>query len=174
LCGYDGSIMSELSELLERFRRGPELVATALTGAAGSELDFAPEQGKWTVRQIVAHLADSEIVVAGRFRTMIAEDNATLMAFDQAAWAERLDYRRRKTSEALDTFRRIRAENYDLLKELPETGFARTATHSERGKLSVQNLLELAAAHAESHARQIREVRDRYRQAKQRSAGGQA
>jgi hypothetical protein len=152
--------MSEVKELLERFRRGPELVATAMTGAAGSELDFTPAADKWSLRQIVAHLADSEIVAADRFRRIIAEDKPTLMWYDQDAWAKNLDYQRRKTSESIETFRRLRAENYELIKDLPAESFERIGNHSQRGPITLLQHLESMAAHAEAHARQIRDVRE--------------
>ena len=91
--------MNEISELLERFRRGAELVAVAITGAAGPELDFKPAPDQWSVRQIVAHLADSEAANVVRLRQVIAEDNPTLVPFDQNAWAERTDYDKRKPSK---------------------------------------------------------------------------
>jgi hypothetical protein len=158
--------MSELSDLLERFRRGPEFVATLMTGAAGSELDFVPGEGRWSVRQIVAHLADSEVVAADRFRRVIAEDDPTLVGYDQNAWAKNLNYARRKTSEALETFRRIRAENYELLKDLPEAAFERAGTHSEIGRVTLRRLLEIYAEHPEAHGRQLQEVRQQYRASK--------
>jgi hypothetical protein len=155
--------MSEIPELLERFRRGAELVAVSITGAAGSELDFVPEPGKWSIRQIVSHLADSEIVGTMRFRRVIAEDEPKLEAFDQDAWTNNLDYARRKTSQALETFRRIRGENYELLKELPTTAFERQGIHSERGPLTLKQLLQGYAEHAESHAAQLRARRAEYK-----------
>src|ERR1051325_2604578 len=111
--------MPDIPALLERFRRGPELLAVVLTGVFGEEEDFVPAPGKWTARQIVAHLADGELVAAHRFRQMIAEDNPTLVAFDQDKWTANLDYVKRKPKAALETFRRLRAENYELLKDLP-------------------------------------------------------
>jgi len=93
--------MSDISELLERFRRGAELVAVSITGAAGSEVDFVPQPGQWSIRQIVAHLSDSEIVGTMRMRRVIAEDDPKLEAFDQDAWTKNLDYARRKPSQAL-------------------------------------------------------------------------
>src|SRR5215208_979740 len=99
--------MSEIAELLERYRRGPELIASALTGAAGSEVDFRPAPQKWSVRQIVAHLSDSELVAAERMRRIIAEDNPQIVAYDQNKWAENLDYSRRKPSQSLEMFRNI-------------------------------------------------------------------
>jgi hypothetical protein len=155
--------MSDIPELLERLRRGAELVAVSITGAAGSELDFVPAPGKWSIRQIVAHLSDSEIAAAMRLRRIIAEENPKLEAYDQDAWANNLDYGRRKPSQSLETFRRIRAENYELLKELPEAAFDRVGLHSERGPLTLKRLTQLIAEHAESHAAQLRARRAEFK-----------
>jgi hypothetical protein len=158
--------MSNLAETLERFRRGPELLAVVLTGVYGDETDFTTAPGKWSIRQIIAHLADSELVGAQRFRQVIAEENPKLGAFDQDAWARNLDYARKQPKQSLDSFRRVRAENYELLKSLPESAFERTGTHVERGPLSLRQLLDIYADHAESHARQMQAIRDEYKKAK--------
>jgi hypothetical protein len=158
--------MSEIAELLERFRRGAELVAVATTGAAGAELDYSPAPGRWSVRQITCHLADSELVGGDRFRRVIAEDNPTILSYDQDAWATNLDYNRRKISHALESFRRVRHENYDLLKDLPEEAFRRMANHSVRGPISLLDLLRIYAEHPEKHARQILAVRQQYKESK--------
>jgi hypothetical protein len=141
-------------------------VATAITGAAGAELDFAPVPERWSIRQILAHLADSEIVCADRLRRVIAEQNPTLIAFDQDAWAAHLNYAQRKISESLETFRRLRAENFELLKDLPEPVYERTGTHSERGVITLSQLVEGIAGHAERHARQLQDLRRLYKQTK--------
>ena len=158
--------MSDLAELLERYRRGPELLAVVLTGVFGEEEDFARAPGKWSIRQIVAHVADAELVGAHRFRQIIAEDNPTLVAYDQDAWVRNLDYVRRKPKQSLEAFRRIRAENFELLKDLPEAAFDRAGTHTENGRMTLRQLLEGYAGHAESHARQLQEIREEYRQVK--------
>src|SRR5260370_723002 len=158
--------MSTLAKNLERFRRGRELLAVVLTGVYGEEMDFTPAPDKWSIRQIVAHVADSELVGAQRFRQVIAEDNPTLGAYDQNAWAKNLDYARRQPKQSLESFRRVRAENYDLLKSLPESAFERTGVHSERGSLTLRQLLEGYAEHAESHARQMQAIREEFKKAK--------
>ncbi|HTS61748.1 MAG TPA: DinB family protein [Candidatus Acidoferrales bacterium] len=155
--------MSDTAALLERFRRGPELLAVVLTGVFGEEEDFVPAPGKWSPRQIVAHVADAELVAAHRFRQMLAEDQPPLIAFDQDKWTQNLDYARRKPKQSLETFRRLRTENYELLKDLPPAAFERTGNHSERGTISVRNLLEGMAEHAESHARHLQEMREAYK-----------
>ena len=160
--------MSDITDLLERYRRGAELLAVVLTGVYGEEEDFAPAPGKWSIRQIIAHLADSELVGAHRYRQLVAEDNPTLVAFDQEAWARNLDYQRRKPKSSLEAFRRLRAENYELLKELPEAAFARSGTHTQAGPMSLRQAVENFARHAETHARQMQEVREEYKRAKAR------
>jgi hypothetical protein len=156
--------VSELQELLERYRRGGELLAVVTTGAAGPELDFAPAEGKWGVRMIVCHLADVEAVNVMRFRQMIAEENPTLVPFDQDKWAANLDYKKRKISQPIETFRRLRGENYELLHEQPEAVFARTGNHLERGSMTILDTLRLHAEHVEKHVRQIQAVRAAYKE----------
>jgi hypothetical protein len=158
--------MSNLADTLERFRRGPELLAVVLTGVFGEETDFTAAPGKWSIRQIVAHLADSEMVGAHRFRKVIAEERPALEAFDQDAWACNLDYARKQPKNSLESFRRVRAENYELLKSVPEAAFEREGVHSERGPVSLRQLLETYADHAESHARQMQAIRDEYKRSK--------
>ena len=158
--------MINLAETLERFRRGPELLAVMLTGVYGDEIDYATAPGKWSIRQLTAHLADTELVAAQRFRSVIAEDQPKLIAFDQEAWARNLDYARRLPKQSLETFRRLRAENYELLKALPESAFERTGMHSVRGTVSLGQMLTTFADHVENHARQMQAIRDAYKQAK--------
>jgi len=158
--------MSEITDLLERFRRGAELVAMSMTGAAGAELDYVPEPGKWSVRQIVCHLADSEIAGAMRFRQIVAEDRPIIQAFDEKAWAANLDYRKRKPSHVIETFRAIRAENYELLKSLPEEAFARVGIHSARGEMTLLDWLRIYTNHPEKHSMQLRAARAAYKEFK--------
>src|SRR5579859_1630261 len=160
------NVMSSLAETLERFRRGPELLAVVLTGVYGEEVDFTPTPDKWSIRLIAAHVADSETVAAQWFRQVIAEDNPRLSDFDQDAWAKNLDYARRQPKQSLESFRRVRGENYELLKSLPESTFERTGMHSERGPLTLRQLLDIYADHAESHARQMQAIREEFKKAK--------
>lgn len=162
--------VNQVPELLERYRRGPEVVATLMTGAAGAELDFKAAPEKWSLRQIVAHLADAETVLAGRFRRIIAEDNPVLIGYDQNAWASNLNYSKRKPSECMELFRLLRTDCYELLKDLAPDTYSRQGNHSERGVITLRDLLQSAAEHAESHARQIQHVREAYKQARQTHA----
>jgi hypothetical protein len=160
--------MPDIPALLERYRRGPEVLAVVLTGVFGEEEDFAPAPGKWGIRQIIAHLADTELVFASRFRQVIAEAAPPLMAFDQDMWARNLDYARRKPKQSLETLRRLRAENHELLKEMPAAVFERMGNHSEDGPITLFQLLERLTNHTEKHARQMQDIRDEYKKAKAR------
>jgi hypothetical protein len=162
--------MSELADLLERFRRGAEVLASATMGAAGPELDFKPGEGQWSVRQIVCHLADAEAVGVMRLRQVAAEDGAILHAFNGDAWADRLDYHKRKVSQAIETFRRLRADNYELLKELPEGTFARQGTHTETGVVTLADLVKGNTEHLEEHIQQIKRTRAAYREQRAQQA----
>ena len=166
--------MSEIPELLERFRRGAELLAIATTGAAGPELDFKPGDGQWSVRQIVCHLADTEAVVTMRFRQVIAEDSPSMPGFKGDLWAQSLDYEKRKISPMLEIFRVLRASNHELLKSLPEETYTRAGNHSEAGRMTLLDLLRTYAEHLESHVRQIQSTRAAYRENKAKLAAAAA
>jgi len=144
------------------------------TGAAGPVLDFKAEGYEWTVRQIVNHLADAEAVAVMRFRQTLAEENPTLQYFDDPLWMVKLDYARRKVSVALETFRRLRSDNYELLKDLPPSEFARPATHSKDGPTTLGASVEWFASHLEDHVREIQAIRAVYKEfrAKELAAQG--
>ena len=162
--------MSQIADVLERFRRGGDILSTVTLGCAGQEADFKPGPGKWSVREIVCHISDSELVDAMRIRLLIAQENAVMGAYDQEAWANNLDYSKRKISQAIEMFRRVRAETYDLLKDLPESAFARTATHVERGPTTLGEYVEHSAMHVENHVRQIQAARAAYKEYKAQAA----
>jgi len=130
-----------------------------LEAASAALTDFdSAAPGKWTPRQILAHVADAEVVWAMRFRQLIAEDNPTMAGWDQDKWTAKLDYSRRSPAQSLATLRQIRQENYELLRGIPEEDFARSGTHTTRGTKTLREFVELATTHVESHARQLRDV----------------
>lgn len=151
--------LSETAELLERFRSGPEWIAAAIAEVTPAELDWVPAPGKWTIRKIVCHMADTELVAGDRIRRLLAEDNPPLIPFNQDAWADKLDYGRRDVISALDLFRRMRAGNADLLADLPEEAWSRSGIHSERGRVTLLDTVRIHARHAQTHARQIENIR---------------
>lgn len=155
--------MNELAELLERFRLGPDKFESAVAGLEDGEADYRPAPGKWTIRQIASHLADSELEAGVRFRRMIAEDKPGISSYDQDKWANNLDYHSRLITRAVAEFQLLRGGNYQLLKSLPPEAFDRTAIHSERGEMPMRRWLEIYAGHAEKHSAQIDRIRQQFR-----------
>ena len=144
--------------LVERYRAGYDEVAKALEGATDADLDRRPAPGKWTAREIVHHLADSEMTSAIRLRRLIAEDAAHIQAYDQEQFARVLFYDR-PIAASMAAFQAARATTVEILERLTPDQWARTGTHSETGAYSVDRWLEIYAVHAHDHAGQIRRAR---------------
>ena len=93
-----------------------------------------------------------------------------MSGWDQDAWASKLDYEKRKISQALELFRVLRAANYELLKDLPGETYHRTGTHTTIGELSLLQLLRMEAEHVENHVRQLQSARAAYKEHKAKTA----
>lgn len=148
----------EIAPVFERFVRGAGLVRAALDGVTAAELSRPGPEG-WSVRDIVVHLADSELVRAERFRRVITEDNPELFDFDEGLWKRRLQYLWRSPEAALALFDALRFTNAELLRQFDGSVYGRTGIHPVDGALSVGALLERGAVHAEEHAAQMEAVR---------------
>ena len=144
--------------LIDQYRDGYAEVTAALDGATDAELDRQPAPGKWTAREIVHHLADSEMTSAIRLRRLIAEDNPLIVGYDQEQFARTLKYHR-PIAASLAAFRAARETTTEILEQLTEPEWARAGTHSESGAYSVLKWLEIYAVHAHGHAEQIRRAR---------------
>jgi hypothetical protein len=147
-------------KLIDQYKDGYRVVAEALAGAPDEELDTSPAPGKWTAREIVHHLADSEMTSAVRLRLLIATPNPQIVGYDQDEFSKKLYYRDRPIEPSLDAFKAARRTSADLLERLTEAEWLREGTHTEVGRYSVERWLEIYAAHAHAHANQIRVARD--------------
>jgi len=119
--------------------------------------------GRWSTGEIVCHLADSEAVAAVRFRIARCHSDATLVTYDQDAFADELGYRDRKRDldASLQMFAALRKCTASLMKSWGPPVWNRTASHPEWGSLTLRQLLELYADHGERHLDQILENRMR-------------
>jgi hypothetical protein len=147
---------AERRALIDRYRRGPQVVAEALAGATDEELDRSPGEGEWTARQVAHHLADSETTSYIRLRRLIAEDSPAIAGYDENLFARRLHYDERPVAASLEVLRAVRVASAELLDVLTDDEWAKAGTHSEDGRYSVETWLENYAAHAHDHADQIR------------------
>jgi hypothetical protein len=119
----------------------------------------APAPGRWSTREIVHHLADSEMTAAIRLRLLLAQDRPAIRGYDQDEFARRLHYERPYHS-SLEAFRWARQCTAELLERLTADEWIREGTHTEAGQYGVEKWLQIYANHAHKHARQIREARD--------------
>ena len=145
-------------ELIEQYKDGYRVVAEALVGIREQELDAHPAPGKWSARQIVHHLADSEMTAAIRLRLLLAEERPQIRGYDQEAFARALHYDR-PYERSLEAFRFARESTADILDRMTDADWAREGTHSEIGRYPVTRWLEIYAEHAHNHAAQIRRAR---------------
>jgi hypothetical protein len=129
-------------------------------------VDTPPGEGKWTAREIVHHLADSEMTSAIRLRLLIASPNPNIVGYDQEAFARRLYYKDRPIEASLDAFKAARRTSAEILDRMSEADWLREGTHTEHGRYTVYKWLELYAVHAHAHADQILAARDAARKAK--------
>ena len=144
--------------LVARYKAGYRAVADALAGATDAELDARPAPDKWTAREIVHHLADSEMTSAVRMRNVIATDNVAIVGYDQEVFAKRLHYDR-PIAASLAAFKAARETTAELLDRLTEAEWNREGTHTEHGRYGMDTWLNIYSAHAHDHADQIRRAR---------------
>jgi hypothetical protein len=152
-------------KLIDQYKDGYRIVAEALLGAKEEELDTRPAPGKWTAREVVHHLADSEMTSAIRLRLLLAVDRPAISGYDQDQFARRLHYDR-PIEAALEAFKAARRTTAELLDCMTDAEWKREGTHTESGRYTVEHWLEIYSAHAHGHAEQILVARDAARKAK--------
>jgi DinB superfamily len=137
-------------------RAAPHTLACLIDGAPDEMLSRRPAPGKWSVRAILAHLAEDELVTSWRYRQMIEHSGATLLGFDQDEWARLGDYDAWTPRDALEMFRLLREANLRMLARLTPEEWQRYGMHAERGRITVQDLARHMAGHDVNHINQVR------------------
>ena len=149
----------EREKLIEQYRGGYAAIVEALIRITPEELDGRAAPGRWTVREIVHHLADSEMTAAIRLRRLLAEDRPEIKGYDQDEFARRLHYDR-PHEKSLELFKSVRDSTTELLERMQPADWLREGTHNEVGRYSTETWLTIYASHAHKHALQIRAARD--------------
>jgi len=127
-----------------------------IAGVPEEVLSRPPAAGKWSIRAILAHLAEDELVSSWRYRQMIEHSGTTLPGFDQDEWARLGDYESWTTRDAFEMFRLLREANLRMLGRLTAEERQCYGIHSERGKMTVEDLTRHMAGHDQNHIRQVR------------------
>ena len=140
-------------------RQTPDTVERFLE-TVPAEIAVQPEApGKWSIRDVVQHLADSELVGGFRLRLILAHDRPPVIGYDQDLWASRLRYRDVDVHDAFEQFTAIRRANMRIWQGLSPTDLARVGIHSERGEESLEHLRRMYAGHDLLHLRQLERIR---------------
>jgi len=154
-----------IPRLLEAYEAGPERLRRAIDGLSEEQLRTRSRGDEtWSAHEIVLHVADSELVGAVRFRKVLAEPIGILPGYDQDLWAKHLAYRDRDSAEreaALALFAALRRGVAAKLARATPDDWQRCGLHPDYGPLTLRNLLELYADHAERHVEQILAIRER-------------
>ena len=142
-------VLQATASTLERIRDG-----------LSTEQVTQPEApGKWSVRHVLQHLADSELVWSYRLRMVLAHDRPQLTGYDQDKWAERLRYEEADADQAQQDFSALRRANLRLLARASGEELKRVGVHAERGEESVEHMIRLYAGHDLLHLQQLARIR---------------
>ena len=144
-------------KLIEQYKDGYRIVSEALAGLSERDLDTRLP-GKWSVREIVHHLSDSEMVASARLRRIVAEDRPGIRPTDMGGYARRLFYDR-PIQNSLELFRVVRLSTAEILDRMTDAEWAREGIQSDGGRFSATKWLEIFCQHAQTHADQIRRTR---------------
>jgi uncharacterized damage-inducible protein DinB len=139
-------------------REAPGTLARLIEGVPDALLARSPAPGKWSIRAILAHMAEDELVSAWRYRQMIEHPGISLQSFDQDLWARLGDYGSWSTREALQMFRLLRDANLRMLERLTEEEWGRHGIHAERGSMTVADLAAHMVTHDRNHIRQVQRL----------------
>ncbi len=137
---------------------GPKLIEGLVTGVAKERLDRKPSPDKWSVTEILAHLADVEIVQGFRIRLILGSSGTAIQGFDQDVWARYSNYAAHDPALSLAGYRVNRERTLRLLSSLPKEMWDAYGMHSERGKETVRRVSEMMAGHDINHYRQIEAI----------------
>ena len=136
----------------------PRRIIALIRGLTPRQLARRPAPGKWSIREIISHLADTEMVMGCRARWIAFEDHPTLVPFDQERWAAGREREKESLAETLERFRLLRQSQIRLFRRASARDFRRTAFHPERGIVSLRVQLETLAGHDLNHLVQIQRL----------------
>lgn len=147
---------SERDSLIDRYARGPALFKATLAKVPKEAFQWRPGPGKWSAHEVVVHCADSETNAHARIRYLIAEERPpVIQGYDQARWAQVLDYHALPWEPALATVEAVRANTTALLQRMNDEQWARVGSHTEAGTYGALDWLKTYAEHLEVHSRQL-------------------
>jgi hypothetical protein len=149
---------SEGKDPLRSQQAAPGKLAALLKGKTGKQLIRRPAPDKWSVAEILAHLADAELAISWRIRQILSTNAVPIQAYDQDVWAKTFDYAHRDPRQSLANFRTLREANVALLKSIPRKLWDNYGIHEERGNESITHIVRMVAGHDLNHLQQIQRI----------------
>lgn len=143
---------------IESYGNAYETLTSALKEFPREMWTFRSPADPWTIHEIVVHITDSEANSYARCRRFIAEPGESLMAYDEMKWASVLRYGEQSADDALQLFRLLRANTYNLIKTLPDDIWQNTAFHPQNGDMTLDDWLDIYERHVPEHVAQMREI----------------
>ncbi len=148
--------LMDINKTLETYKMGFNDLQNALREFPAEMWDFKPGPDKWSIKEIIVHIADSEINGYMRCRMIIAQSGSAITPYDQDAWANNLDYSSRSIDTSLELFRLLRVVNYSLLNGLKEENWDKFINHPESGKITLKEWLNIYSSHIPIHINQMK------------------
>ena len=145
---------------IDVLRETPARAAKAVAGLSSGKLRMPESNGKWSIAQVLRHLADTDVVWGWRMRLILAQDRPPITGFDQDLWADHLGYAGADPGESLETFAVLRRDNLRLIERATPDDLERVGVHAERGEESVGYLIRLYAGHDLMHLNQIDRIKN--------------
>jgi uncharacterized damage-inducible protein DinB len=143
--------MSAFAPLIDAFLAGPAKVRHVVRGLTPAQLQGRPVAGKWSMLEVVCHLADSDQAWAHRMKRVIAEDKPLLIGYDESRFAAALFYHDRDISVEFDFIDRTRRQLGQVLSKLAPETWKREGIHSERGLVNLEEMLKIEIRHIDHH-----------------------
>ncbi len=154
------------TDKIESYGRAHELLVAALREFPKEMWQYKPSPDRWSIHEIIIHLADSEANSFVRARVFLAEPGNTIYAYDQDKWARFMHYHNLSTDTALDLFRALRKSTYELIKNLPDPVWERAIVHPEAGIMTMSRWLDIYEHHTHGHIEQMRQNYENWKQRK--------
>ena len=148
------------NEIIDEMQESADDLFTAIFGLPDAVINKKPAPDKWSIKEILTHLLDAELVYAYRLRKIAAEPNSKLQAFDQDLWAKNLEYGYWDFRLVTDTFRILRINTVALLKNVKPEQWNYKGVHEERGEMTFTQIAEAIAKHTRSHSEQIKKLKN--------------
>ncbi len=136
----------------------PKRLEKAIKRLSNKQMRRKPAHGKWSIAEILAHLADTEVVASWRMRLILGNNGTPIQGFDQDVWATTLRYENQDPNDSLKTFRVLRESNLSLLERVPRKLWQNHGMHSERGKETIGHIVQLFAGHDLNHLEQVKAI----------------